>query len=235
MTKALVLLSGGIDSTTLLAKAIEENDEVEAISFKYGATHEAQEVAAAFAVALYYQVAAAAIDLPSSIFSGGDSALLGEAEMPEVSYETLDEGGPSPTVVPFRNAVLLSMATALAAARGFDFVYTGNHASDWGGWAYPDCSPEFLGPFSAAVYVGTYHKVRLRAPFQWMTKAEIVRLAAELRVPLKLTWSCYDPQIEHASSPKIIIYRHCGVCPTCFERKKAFKDSGVSDPTEYAK
>lgn len=214
--RSLVLFSGGLDSSVALAKARVESDEVAALSFQYGSVHNAREARAAEYIAKYFLIKRyeEVIHLPA-----GQSTLMGVGETPARAYE---QEGPQPTVVPFRNAVLLSYAVAFAEAEGFDHVWSGQHADDHGHWAYPDCSPEFLGAMAAAVYVGTYHKVRLVFPFVWMTKAEVVAAGALLNVPFSYTYSCYRGGDIH-----------CGACPTCIERKRAFFHAGVVDNTVY--
>lgn len=220
---AVVLLSGGIDSATALALALKDHTDVMAVSFRYGSLHETQEMAAAQRVAEYYDASHRTVQLDTSIFKGAGSALLGETKMPEGSYKDgMSAEGPSPTVVPFRNSVLLSLASAVAFANGYQRVYAGMHASDHTTWAYPDCSPEFLGAFANALYVGTLGEVRLIYPFVWMTKMAVVKAAAGLFVPAQLTYSCYTGQAIH-----------CGKCPTCTERIKAFMGAGYRDPVPY--
>ena len=238
--KAVVLHSGGLDSTTLLSQAIVDGaDEILAVSIGYGGLHNEAESQAAAQIVAWYQeqyefvcdIHRITFDLPSEIFSsnGHGSALIGEFEMPHMTYgEIKGSVGPSPTVVPFRNANLLSIATALADARGFDYVYIGAHGDDAHDWAYPDCTPEFLGAMANAIRVGTYDKVRLVFPFIWMTKADIVSRAVELDAPLQLTWSCYNPVTTELNE-----YIHCGRCPTCIERANAFAECGFYDPTGY--
>lgn len=227
---ALVLLSGGLDSTTVLAQAMEEHYHgvglpVHALSIRYGSRHDLAEWEAARAVAEWYRIPHHTIRLPSDAFVGSGSTLMGEGDIPHASYQEIhDAEGPSPTVVPFRNAVLLSLAVAFAASNGLGAVYAGMHAEDAHNWAYPDCTPEFLGPFTAAVYVGTYRRVRLVTPFIWIDKAAIVRRALELKAPLHLTWSCYDPKPGRIP---------CGLCPTCVERIHAFEAAGYLDPAPY--
>lgn len=223
--KAVVLLSGGMDSTTALAKCLQQGmEEVLPLSVRYGSTHEAAESMAAEQVANFYHLPRYVVTLPPDIFSGGASALLGESDIPEEEYHDITKETPSVTVVSFRNANLISAATAIAEAHGFDQVWVAMHQTDFSGWAYPDCSPEFVGAMAAAIYVGTMHKVRLVTPFLWNTKAEIVMEAAELEAPLQLTWSCYRGGNHH-----------CGECPTCKERIKAFSVAGYIDPVEYVK
>jgi len=214
--KSIVLFSGGLDSTVALAKARRVSDATLALSFDYGSVHNQREAQAAEYVAKYFLVPRVVINLP---LPAGTSALMGKSAIPDKPYE---KEGPQPTVVPFRNAVLLSYAIALAEADGYDFVWSGQHASDHSEWAYPDCSPEFMGAMSSAAYIGTYHKVRLVYPFIWMTKAAVVFEGSLLNVPFAYTYSCYKGDDLH-----------CGNCPTCRERKMAFLFAGISDPTVY--
>jgi 7-cyano-7-deazaguanine synthase len=242
--RAVVLHSGGLDSTTLISQAISDGAEgILAVSVKYGSLHNEAEGRAAAEVVEWFRDAYEEIpfrretfELPSEVFRSERSALMGEIEMPNISYQDIREStGPSPTVVPFRNANLLSIATALADARDYDRVYIGAHGDDAHEFAYPDCTPMFLGAMANAIYVGTYHKVQLVFPFIWMTKGEIVARAAQLEVPLELTWSCYNPKaIAVMDNGNIPDYIHCGTCPTCIERAWAFAEAGFLDPTNYA-
>jgi 7-cyano-7-deazaguanine synthase len=229
LPKAVVLLSGGLDSTTVLAQAIADGAKaVTCVSVQYGSKHNEREAVAARDVVKYYARTGiladlAVINLPSHIFLSGQSALMGEIEMPHQTYRELqDSVGPSPTVVPFRNANLISIATSIAIREHAPFVYAGMHAEDAHNWAYPDCTPEFLGAMANAVYVGSYYEVRLVFPFIWMGKDDVVIRAHMLNAPLELTYSCYEGR------PK-----HCGKCPTCIERKEAFRSASIADPTEY--
>jgi 7-cyano-7-deazaguanine synthase len=237
MSKAVVLLSGGIDSATVLAMALEENDEVLAVSFNYGSNHNAVERTAAERIVEWYVVGGhelvlREVELPP-VFGGGKSALFSEIPMPEMSYKEIAENvGPSPTVVPFRNANLISLATTLAVVHDAQLVYAGMHAEDARGFAYPDCTAMFLGPMAACVYVGTYHKVQFKVPFQWLMKRDIVERAYALGVPAHLTWSCYRP-VTAPETQGGGAY-HCGKCPTCVERIEAFKANNLIDPVAYA-
>jgi len=190
--------------------------DVLGLNVQYGSVHNERELWFARMIARYYMAELIEVTMPASIF-GTESALM-SGDIPEASYVD----GPQPTVVPFRNANLISIAVAIAEQRGIPYVYAGMHASDHSNWAYPDCSPEFLGAMANAVYVGTMHKVRLVFPFVWLTKAGVVEEAIQMNVPLDLTYSCYRGGAAH-----------CGKCPTCLERKQAFKDAGYYDPTEY--
>lgn len=215
----IVLLSGGLDSSTALGMAVEANgkESVLALSILYGQKHKVEQEAARNVADVYgVGFTTLSIDLPK-----GDSVLMHhEAEMPQVSYAELK--GVSPTYVPFRNGTMLSHAAALALDRGASAIWAGMHAEDAQDWAYPDCSAEFIGAMQNAIYVGTYHRVRLIAPFTYSTKADIVRKGIELRVPYYLTHSCYEGR-------RIA----CGKCPTCLSRLEAFKANGIVDPIEY--
>jgi 7-cyano-7-deazaguanine synthase len=219
---AVVLLSGGLDSSTCLALAVNRHgaDAVEGVSFRYGQKHE-REVEHAAAVAAYFGTSHRITQLPD-VFAGSGSALLqGRPDGPNVPYESLPDGE-SPAYVPFRNGVLLSLAAAVALTVGAEELYFGAHSEDASRWAYPDCTPEFIGSFAAALHVGSGFKVRLVSPLQWMTKAEVVRLGVSLEVPFHLTTSCYA-----GTSPA------CGVCPTCRSRRQAFASNGLRDPIAY--
>ena len=147
----------------------------------------------------------------------------GGPDNPNVTYEELAESkGVSPTYVPFRNGTLLSIATALGLTLGVNWLYYGAHAEDARNWAYPDCTPEFNGSMANAIYIGTYNKIRLVTPLQNYTKTEIIQKSAERRTPAELTYSCYN-------GGEI----HCGTCPTCVARQKAFRYAGYIDPVEY--
>jgi 7-cyano-7-deazaguanine synthase len=222
--KAVVLFSGGLDSTTALYQAMRDGSEKTLpLLFSYGSLHNHMEAIAADRIASALGLRVEHFTLPRAIFKGGNSALLGESEVPDADYVVAAEG-PSVTFVPNRNAVFISAAVAIAQARGYDMVYMGMHASDHTNWAYPDCSPEFLGAMANAVWVATSGTVRLVFPFVWMTKAQIVKRAASLHVPVYNTWSCYKGG-----------YKHCGTCPTCRERIDAFIEAGYLDPVGYLK
>jgi 7-cyano-7-deazaguanine synthase len=219
-----------MDSTTCLSQAIRDgNDEILAVTCFYGSKHAAAEVGASRQIVEWYNSRGIAkvdqriIELPN-IFRGSGSALMNEVNMPQMSYADIHESfGPSPTVVPFRNANLISVATTLAIGFKATSVYIAAHADDAHNWAYPDCTPEFLGAMAAAVYIGSYHAVTLRFPFVWMTKANIVACAEMAPyAPLGLTWSCYEDGLQQ-----------CGTCPTCIERIHAFRVNGWKDRRTY--
>lgn len=219
--KGLVVLSGGLDSTCALAFAKEECVELGAISFDYGQKHSV-ELESARAVADYYNIPWALQKVPGIPKRG--SLLDPGAEMPHQTYEELMASqGPSPTYVPFRNGTFLSLAAAHAQGYGYDYLYAGMHGEDAHNWAYPDCTPEFIGSMQNAIYVGTYHQVRLIVPFTYMTKEEVAGFGLNQGAPLHLTHSCYE-----GKRPA------CGKCPTCVERLEAFKSLGAVDPIPYA-
>ncbi len=223
--KALVLSSGGLDSTTALALAVAKyrKENVIALSVSYGQKHD-KEIQAAKAVAEYYQVEQMFLDL-TPIFSYSNSSLLKQSTeaIPEKSYaRQIDEtegNKPVSTYVPFRNGLFISSAASIALSRDCGVIYYGAHADDAAGAAYPDCSPIFNKAMNQAVWEGSGHQLRIEAPFVNMNKGEIVKLGMDLGVPYELTWSCY----EGGDVP-------CGKCGTCIDRAKAFAANGLEDP-----
>lgn len=222
--KALVLFSGGVDSTTCLALAIDRygKDNVVALSVSYGQKH-TKEVEAADKIAKRYGVEFIKLDL-SEMFRFSDCSLLqhSDKEVPHESYaEQLKEtnGSPVSTYVPFRNGLFIASAASIALSKGCGVILYGAHADDAAGNAYPDCSEVFNNAMNTAVWEGSGHQVKVEAPFVGMNKAGVVKKGLELSVPYELTWSCY----EGHDKP-------CGVCGTCIDRKKAFEANGVTDP-----
>ncbi len=223
----MVLSSGGVDSTTCLALAVEEYGakNVATISVFYGQKHQ-RELAAARRVAKHYGVIHNEYDL-ASVFHGSTCALLAGAphEIDHRSYaEQLAErdGGGVSTYVPFRNGLMLSVAASAAGSifEGEDIrLYLGAHADDAAGNAYADCSEAFLSAMDSAISIGTYGRIRLVTPFVGKNKAEVVKTGLSLGVPYELTWSCY----EGGKKP-------CGVCATCRDRAAAFRANGAEDP-----
>lgn len=223
--KAVVLLSGGLDSATCAVLACQEfgAENVIALTLYYGQKH-AREIDAAKAVCSKLKIGQHRIKQLPDIFKGSGSTLI-DADLPnpEMTYEEINEAqGVSPAYVPFRNANLLSVATTIALVEGADTIFYGAHAEDARNWAYPDCTPEFNGAMANAIYTGSYQKIRLVTPLQWMTKSAVVALGHKEGVPFELTWSCYNG-LEKA----------CGVCPTCIGRLQAFQDNDLVDPVEY--
>lgn len=222
--RALVLVSGGIDSTTCLALAVDKygKENVSALSMYYGQKHN-KELECAWKVAEYYGVDYSELDL-SLIFKESNCSLLSHSteDIPRESYAKQLEktnGVPVSTYVPFRNGLFLSTAASLALSKGCSVIYYGAHSDDAAGNAYPDCSDEFNNAMNEAIYLGSGKQVKIEAPFVKMTKKDVVAKGLELKVPYELTWSCY----EGHDKP-------CGVCGTCIDRKRAFEENGVSDP-----
>lgn len=227
MEKAVVLLSGGIDSTTCLGVAVNKygKDNVFALSLTYGQKHE-KELNCAKAVAEHYGVKFHSMDL-SSVFVFSDCTLLqGRDDIEHGSYadQMAKNGeGTVATYVPFRNGLMLSTAAAIAVSVDADVIYYGAHADDAAGRAYPDCTPEFEEAMDEAIFAGTGDKVRMEAPLLNMNKAEVVKLGLSLNVPYHLTWSCYEGKDKQ-----------CGTCGTCIDRRNAFLANGTIDPVPYA-
>ena len=223
MKKAVVIASGGVDSSTLLYKTVRENYETHALTFIYGQKH-SREIESARIICESLNVNHKVIDL--SVLK---EILLGSAltdsnvDIPEVPadashYETLKT-----TIVPNRNSIFLSIAIGYAVSIGANYVFFGAHYSDRG--VYPDCRREFVQSFENAERLANDNpELVITAPFVDMNKSQIVKLGAELGVPYKVTWSCYKGDEIH-----------CGVCSSCRERKRAVQESCVVDPTEYEK
>lgn len=222
--RALVLCSGGVDSTTLLAMAVDRygSESVVALSISYGQRHE-KELKAARDVARYYHVEQRFLDL-AAIFADSSCSLLAHSEkdIPRESYaEQLEQADTKlvSTYVPFRNGLFLSSAASMALSLECSVLYYGAHHDDWAGNAYPDCSREFVAAMNNAIREGTGGELHMEAPFVEWSKADIVKKGLELNVPYELTWSCY----EGGDKP-------CGVCATCIDRKRAFELNGSVDP-----
>lgn len=224
--KALVLFSGGVDSTTCLGMAVDKYgaNEVLALSVYYGQKHN-KEIAAAEKIATYYGVQLKTLDL-ALIFADSDCSLLSgsSAEIPKESYAdqlSHTDGKPVSTYVPFRNGLFIASAASIALSNGCEVIYYGAHSDDAAGNAYPDCSDEFNDAINRAVYLGSGNALTVKAPFVNLTKAQVVKKGLELNVPYHLTWSCY----EGGDKP-------CGVCGTCRDRAAAFQANGVTDPAQ---
>ncbi len=222
--KALVLFSGGIDSTTCLGLAVSKygKENVIALSITYGQKH-TKEIEAAKAIIQYYGIEKIDLDL-SLIFKFSNCSLLknSDEQIPHESYaEQLKKtnGSPVSTYVPFRNGLFISSAAAIALSRKCSVIYYGAHADDAAGNAYPDCSTVFNNAMNTAVFEGSGKQLNIEAPFVNMTKADVVKIGLELNVPYQLTWSCY----EGGNKP-------CGKCGTCIDRANAFKLNGIEDP-----
>lgn len=216
--KAVLILSGGVDSTTLLFKMLADGYQVFALTFDYGQRHR-KEIDCAKRVAQVCRIPHQTVDLASIAGLLGESALLGRREVPSCHYT---EESARQTIVPNRNMIMLSVAAGYAEAESIPEVFYAAHRND--ATIYPDCREEFVEALSRAIRLATaWHPVCLRAPFVKMTKAEIVRLGLELRVPYELTWSCY----RGGDVP-------CRTCPTCIEREEAFALNNALDPLSEA-
>ena len=221
--KAVVLLSGGIDSTTCLALAVDSfgPKEVLALCMYYGQRHD-KERESARNVAEFYGVDLMERDL-SGAFTESTCSLLAHSskEVAHASYaDQLKEVDVVETYVPFRNGLFLAYAASVAIGVGARVVYYGAHADDAvGGACYPDCTPEFAEAMHEAIFEGSGRSLIMHAPLLHKTKAEVVALGLALGAPYHLTWSCY----EGKDKP-------CGCCGTCIDRAKAFEENGVADP-----
>ena len=221
MRKAVVLLSGGLDSMVAAAIAREQGFSVLALTVNYGQRHSV-ELDAAKRIAGDLADEHVVLDLDLRRFGG--SALTADMDVPKSGV-----GDDIPvTYVPARNTVLLSLALAWAEAAGARDLFIGVNALDYSG--YPDCRPEFIEAFASLANVATKavaggQPFRLHAPLQHMTKADIAREAARLGLDAGLSHSCYDPARNGA---------HCGLCDACRLRAKGFAEAGIADPTRYA-
>jgi len=226
MKRAVVLLSGGLDSTTTLATTIAEGYETYALSFEYGQRHKIElDAARRIARALgAKEHRVAKIDM--RIFGG--SALTDDVDVPKKRSVTEIGHGIPVTYVPARNTIFLSYALALAETVGARDIFIGANAIDYSG--YPDCRPEFIAAFETLANLATKAGVegarfRIHAPLIKFSKAEIIRKALEFDVDLALTHSCYDPSPEGVA---------CGECDSCLLRLKGFREAGLEDPIPYA-
>jgi 7-cyano-7-deazaguanine synthase len=226
LKKAVVLLSGGLDSTTCMAIAHRDGYELHPISFRYGQRH-STELESAIAVARHYGVDEhqhLIVDLGRTIRG---SALTGDAEVPlNRSVSEMGEDIPV-TYVPSRNIIFLAHAASHAETVGADAIFIGVNALDYSG--YPDCRPAFVAAFQQVLNVGTKpgaegHAVQIMTPLLNLSKAQISRLGVETGAPLHLSYSCYS-----GTRPS------CGKCDACLLRLKGFKEAGLVDPIPYAK
>jgi len=215
----VVVHSGGLDSSVLLAKLHAEGASVESLSVHYGQRHSARELEMARRFCAEIGVAHTEVDL-SGLGKVLPGSALTDESVPVPHGHYADESMRS-TVVPNRNMMLLAVAGARAVATGAKVVAYGAHAGDHA--VYPDCRVEFMEAMQGALALCDYAPVRLYAPFAEMSKADIAKWGDDLGAPMNLTWSCYEGGALH-----------CGKCGTCFERIEAFMLAGVPDPTEYA-
>ena len=225
--KAIVCLSGGVDSAVVLANAIKWNRDIIAISFYYGSKHNPFELEAAKNLARHYQISWCRVDITGA-FALMVSNLLSHDESGEIPEGHYEDKSMSQTVVPARNMVFASILTGIAASRQINEIYLGVHSGDH--HIYPDCRPTFINAMNLAIRTslgldGRKNKknyVRLLTPYIHHDKAYIVKEGIKLHVPFELTRTCYTAQ-EIA----------CGKCGSCIERLGAFEKNGIKDPIRY--
>ena len=213
--KCVVVLSGGPDSVTVAYWAKKQGYAVHTITFKYGQIA-LREVESARKIAEKIDVPTKVVDLSSLKEVFGEVTSLCNENIAMTSNFS------QPIIVPFRNAIFLSVAVSYATSICADKIFYGAQGSDEP--YYPDCRREFYKAFEKAACLGTGLEVSIEAPFSDRPKSETIKIGAELGVPFELTWSCYR------DGP-----RHCGECESCVNRKRAFAEAGISDPTEYEK
>ena len=212
---SVIIYSGGLDSTTLL---YEERERVAlAVTFDYGSNHAAREIACARHHCALLGIEHLVIELGFMSRYFNSSLLSGADAIPDGSYA---DANMRSTVVPFRNGIMLSIACGLAESRGLKRVLIANHGGDHA--IYPDCRPQFVQAMDGAMQAGTYEGVQLAAPYTDLTKADLVRRGAALGIDYSHTYSCYRGGENH-----------CGTCGTCTERREAFREAGIIDPTIY--
>lgn len=215
---AIVVVSGGLDSTTLLYHLLATRYELKGISVDYGQRHGLRELAAAEDICRRLGIEHRMLDMTSIVgFLGTNSLSDATTEVPEGRYEpeTMQL-----TTVPNRNMILLSVGIAWAISSSFDSVAFGAHGGRY--TPYPDCQPAFAESMNAVAGLCDWRKIQVLAPFIDWEKGDIVRRGAELQVPFEMTWSCYKGG-----------EKHCGICGTCVDRKEAFARCGLEDPVEY--
>ena len=215
MKDSVIILSGGMDSTTLL---YDQQERIAlAVTFDYGSKHNAREIpfAELHCQRLGIRHVVVKLDFMTKYFKS--SLLQGGEDIPEGHYA---EENMKSTVVPFRNGIMLSIAIGMAESAGLQHVMMANHSGDH--TIYPDCRPEFVSSMSEAARVGTFPGITLLCPFTNMTKGDIARRGRELGIDYVETWSCYQGG-----------ERHCGRCGTCVERREALQQAGITDTTEY--
>lgn len=230
MDRALVLSSGGVDSTTCIGIAVKEfgRENVSTVSIYYGQKHN-KELKCAERIAEYYNVKHYVLDI-STIMEYSNCSLLSHSteEITQGKYSDQIEKsktGRVSTYVPFRNGLMLSSVAALAVSiypEDIVHIYIGAHADDAAGNAYADCSKDFTDAMHQAIKIGTYEKVLVEAPLVDMNKAQVVRTGLLLQVPYNITYSCYEGRDKS-----------CGKCGTCIDRREAFIQNGCQDPIEY--
>jgi 7-cyano-7-deazaguanine synthase len=219
--KAVLIGSGGIDSTTLLYKLINDGYSPVVLTFLYGQKHN-KEIEFVKNTCSILKIKNITVDISGIKDLIKGSALTdSDVQIPEVPETTEFYDTLKTTIVPNRNSIFLTLAVAYAQSTGCDHIFFGAHFSDRG--VYPDCRKEFVESFQYSQILSNDNKnLRIHAPFVDLDKADIVKLGHELKVPFKNTWSCYKGE-----------EKHCGVCSSCRERKRAFTQAKIIDPTIY--
>lgn len=211
----LMVVSGGMDSTTMLH---EYSQQIAlAVTFNYGSNHNAREIECARYNCQLLGIKLVEVDLPFMGELFASSLLSGADAIPEGDY---DEENMRSTVVPFRNGIMLAVAAGLAETHGLRYIMMANHSGDHS--IYPDCRPGFAEAMSKAISEGTYDHITLLTPYTHLSKTEIARHGAKFGIDYSHTYSCYKGG-----------EKHCGRCGTCTERRQAFAEAGIPDPTKY--
>jgi len=222
MIKTVIILSGGVDSTTLLYELIRTKYmpyEVVSLSFNYGSKHNSYELAQAKETCKRLVIEHRIIDV-KSVFDNFNSALLNHLDSDDIPEGYYADENMKKTVVPFRNGILLSIAVGYAESVGAKQIFYGAHAGDHA--IYPDCRPKFIKHISKAALFGTYNQVKIAAPYSRLSKIEIIKRGKGLGVEYANTWTCYNPTKDN---------QPCGKCGSCVERTEAFFKNQLKDPT----
>ena len=212
MSSVLVVYSGGLDSYTLLNKAMKKFDRIEAITFNYGQKHNKEiEYAKSNCVELNIKHEVVNLDL-ENILAG--SALVGDIDIPEGNY---DKEKMKQTIVPNRNMIMISVAASLVIKNDIEYLWYAAHSGDHE--IYPDCRPEFIDKMAAVLEICDYHKIKFEAPFQNLSKSEIVATGLSMDLDYSKTWTCYEGK-----------EKPCGKCSACLERALSFEANNTEDP-----
>lgn len=222
MKKSLIIVSGGMDSVTLLYDLVKKlgKENLMAVSFKYGSRHMKKEIACAIENCKILGVEHKLIDA-KKIFEGFQSALLNKKDSEEVPEGYYAASNMKKTIVPFRNGILLSIAAGLAESNNVGTIYYGAHSGDH--FIYEDCREEFVDAMSTAIKLGTMNKITIKAPYRALNKISILKKGLKLGVDYSKTWTCYSPKGKKA----------CGKCGACQERLEAFRKNKIEDPLDY--
>lgn len=219
MVTTVIVLSGGMDSSVLLADCLMADKKVSAISFDYGSKHNSRELPMAADLCRRYDIDHRIVPLPFINDLFASDLLKSGGDVPDGMYNAPDM---KKTVVPFRNGIMLAIAVGFAESIGADEVLLASHSGDH--FIYPDCRPKFNAAFSDAALIGTDSKVTIRFPYAEIDKRDIGDLGRKLGVDFNKTWTCYKGRIVH-----------CGTCGACQERKYALRHDTGQDTTEYEK